>query len=224
MPRLNDLKGSLLLAAILLLASWSGSALAGDDTACMDAIAAAEPGSPVPPGALRAIAVVESGRLIGTRLVPWPWSINANGVGRYYQDKGDAVAAVRGLQAAGVQSIDVGCMQINLMANPVAFTSLDQAFDPVVNVDYAARLLVSLFQRTGRWSSAMTSYHSRTPYLAAIYAGRLMAVWPGAAAIGLTAENGPARRPAAPAVQAPRSQLMLASAPIHGGAWPLSRR
>ena len=46
------------------------------------------------------------------------------------QTRQQAVAAVQALQARGVRSIDVGCLQVNLMYHPIAFASLDDAFDP----------------------------------------------------------------------------------------------
>ena len=66
----------------------------------------------------------------------------------------EAVAAVRGLQARGVRSIDVGCMQVNLMHHPDAFPSLDVAFDPQANAAYAARFLKELYAQTGDWTRA----------------------------------------------------------------------
>ena len=40
---------------------------------------------------------------------PWPWAIDADGVGQFFATKAQAVAAVSALQAQGVHSIDVGC-------------------------------------------------------------------------------------------------------------------
>jgi hypothetical protein len=68
---------------------------------------------------------------------PWPWAIDADGVGQFFATKAQAVAAVAALQAQGVHSIDVGCMQVNLMHHPDAFMSLDQAFDPTANTAFA---------------------------------------------------------------------------------------
>ena len=65
--------------------------------------------------------------------------MNAEGQGFYYDTKVEAVAAVRAMQARGIRSIDVGCMQVNLMFHPDAFVSLDEAFDPMANARYAAK-------------------------------------------------------------------------------------
>src|ERR1700712_3063188 len=81
----------------------------------------------IPTHLLSAIASTESGRYHeGLRIrVPWPWTINAEGKGYFFDSKSQAIAAVRKLRAQGVQSIDVGCMQVNLHHHANAFASLD---------------------------------------------------------------------------------------------------
>jgi hypothetical protein len=159
---------------------------ADDATACVAASAAVQRTSRLPPRLLNAIGIVESGRIDPFRHVvaPWPWSVNANGEGHMYDSKAQAITAVLHLQAAGIDSIDVGCMQINLHHHPDAFASLDQAFDPSANTAYASRFLMSLFEHTGSWPSAAAAYHSQTPSLAAPYAARVMAIWPDAGRYG----------------------------------------
>jgi hypothetical protein len=138
---------------------------------CRPAIAAAEQAGAIPPLLLAAIGKVESGRRdpASGEVAPWPWTINADGQGSYYDTKAQAIAAVRALQARGVQSIDVGCMQINLMHHPDAFASLDQAFDPSANATYAARFMNELHAQTNDWLRAAGQYHSSTPGLGAAY-------------------------------------------------------
>jgi hypothetical protein len=129
---------------------------------------------------MAAIGRVESGRRDpqSGEWHPWPWTINAEGQGFFYDTKAQAVAAVRLLQGKGVRSIDVGCMQVNLMHHPNAFATLDQAFDPQTNAAYAARFLTRLFAQAGNWPSAAALYHSATPELGADYQRRVLAVWP----------------------------------------------
>jgi len=103
----------------------------------------------------------------------WPWAVNAAGEGRIFENRDAAMAWVRERQAAGVQSIDVGCMQINLRWHPGAFASLEEGFDPVINIDYAARFLAGLYAETGDWMRAGGAYHSRTPEKAGIYLSSL---------------------------------------------------
>ncbi len=178
---------------------------------CRSAILLAERATRVPDRLLNAIATVESGRRdpISGMVYPWPWVINVEGVGHFYDTKADAVAAVRGFQGQGSRSIDVGCMQVNLMYHPDAFTSLEQAFDPVANAAYAARFLNQLFAQTNAWPRAVAAYHSWTPELGADYARRVLTAWgvpqpPPAAldaeAIGALAQaTPPSRTYAAPA-------------------------
>lgn len=138
----------------------------------------------LPAKLLGAIGLVESGRFSPqTRtFAPWPWTINVAGVGRMFETKRDAIAAVEAAQAAGVQSIDVGCMQVNLMHHPDAFATLDQAFDPQTNTTWAAGFLTRLREQTGNWPAAAAAYHSMTPSISADYAERVAVFWPLAAA------------------------------------------
>jgi hypothetical protein len=147
---------------------------------CRPAITAAERAGAIPPQLMAAIGRVESGRLdpASGRMQPWPWTINAEGQGSYYDTKAQAIAAVRALQARGVRSIDVGCMQVNLMHHPTAFANLEEAFDPTTNATYAARLLNELHAQGGDWPHAAALYHSATPDLAAAYRRSVMAIWP----------------------------------------------
>ena len=88
--------------------------------------------------------------------------------------------AAAALQARGVASVDVGCMQVNLLAHPGAFRSMNEAFEPAANALYAARFLTSLYARLGNWPAAAAGYHSLTPALGAKYGQLIAAVWSGA--------------------------------------------
>jgi hypothetical protein len=50
-----------------------------------------------------------------------------------------------------------------------AFATLADAFNPAVNADYAARLMVSLHGRGASWQAASQNYHSATPALGVPY-------------------------------------------------------
>lgn len=150
---------------------------------CRAAIAAAEQRHGIPRGLLAAISVVESGRrdeVTGER-APWPWTINAEGAGHYFDSKAEAVAWVQRARADGMRSIDTGCMQVNMLHHPNAFASIDQAFDPVANADYAARFLVQLRDKAdGDWMRAAGFYHSQTPHRAEGYRRHVEAAMNGA--------------------------------------------
>ena len=149
---------------------------------CMDAVGVAERRHGVLPGLLAAIGKTESGRPVPPLkgLQPWPWAVNADGAALYFDSKAAAVAWVEGALARGVRQIDVGCMQINLQAHPAAFASVDAAFEPAANADYAARFLTRLHgDAGGNWFDAVGWYHSRTPARAADYRERVSAIAQG---------------------------------------------
>jgi hypothetical protein len=148
---------------------------------CSAAIVASERKYGITKGLLAAIGMVESGRPdpVTGRATPWPWTINVEGQGYFYDSKIDAIAAVQAFQARGIRSIDVGCVQINLLHHPNAFATLDEAFDPQSNAAYGARFLKSLYAGLGDWANAAAAYHSMTPEVAAPYRERVMAVWTG---------------------------------------------
>lgn len=152
---------------------------------CQQAIAGNISKAHPPAGMLGAIGRVESGRLDPRdgNVKAWPWSINAEGRGYAFNTKAEAIAAVLALQARNVMSVDVGCMQVNLMYHPSAFASLDDAFDPAANVRYAARFLGELFAETKDWNLAAAFYHSKTPDLAFPYQQKVLAQLPGAARV-----------------------------------------
>jgi hypothetical protein len=145
---------------------------------CRAAVAVAEREAGTPPGLLAAIARVESGKREANGAVnPWPWTINAEGRGSLFPTKAAAIAAVRQLQAQGVRSIDVGCMQVNLHHHPNAFPSLEVAFDPLANARYGAKFLTELQATAQDWMKAAGHYHSQTPGRAQHYRGMVANAW-----------------------------------------------
>jgi hypothetical protein len=156
-----------------VVAAAPSPAAAGDIEACLGHIASAEKSNAIPESLLRTIGFAESGRTVDGRRGAWPWTVNAQGQGHYFESKSAAVEFVQGLQAQGVSVIDVGCMQVNLHYHPKAFASLEDAFDPATNVAYAAKFLVWLQDETKDWATASRYYHSRTPSLGRAYAARL---------------------------------------------------
>jgi hypothetical protein len=169
-----------LLRLLVLVAPTAAAAVPppGPGAQCDTAIVNAERTLHVPHGLLGAIAEVESGRLDAAGKVrPWPWTIDVEGRGEFFASKQQAIDAVRAAQEQGGRSIDVGCMQVNLMHHPNAFASLDAAFDPNANALYAARFLTTLYGVSGSWVQAAAAYHSQTPAIGAEYQQRVMARW-----------------------------------------------
>lgn len=98
----------------------------------------------------------------GIRIV-WPWSVNVEGKGYIFDTKKRAVSFVKRRILEGKKSIDVGCMQINLLHHNDAFDSIEEAFDPESNVSYGAYFLKSNYEKTGNWGDAVARYHSASP-------------------------------------------------------------
>lgn len=130
---------------------------------CASAVAATERTYRLPFMLLHAVSLAESGRWNKQRRasIAWPWTVTAEGRGKFYPDRNAAIAAVKALKAKNIRNIDVGCMQINLMHHKSAFETIEQAFDPELNTGYAANFLKSLRSEAGSWAHAVARYHSR---------------------------------------------------------------
>ncbi len=146
---------------------------------CEAAVARQEARLNITRGLMHAISRVESGQWESRRRakVAWPWTLNAEGKGLYLPTKGAAAAEIRRLQRQGVRSIDVGCMQVNLMHHPKAFRNLQQALDPGHNAAYAAEFLASLKRAHGSWKAAVERYHSTTPMRQKPYVRKVYDEW-----------------------------------------------
>lgn len=145
-----------------------------DPTAiCVTEILRAQKRYGIPGNLLLGIGLQEAGVSRRGQLTVWPWAVNAAGEGRLFDTRDAAMGWVRDRQSLGIDSIDVGCMQINLRWHPSAFRTLEEGFDPVINIDYAARFLSSLYMETGDWMQAAGAYHSRTPDVAGVYLASL---------------------------------------------------
>jgi hypothetical protein len=193
------MNGRTLLATMVILAPTQVRADIGptilqpNSLVCRQAVAAAERARGIPTHLLAAIARVESGRrdMASGAYNPWPWTINFDGEGSFYDNKMQAVAAATSMRHRVTQSIDVGCMQISLTNHPDAFATMDQAFDPYANADYGARFLVQLYEKTGSWPKAVEYYHSATPDLGHDYGQKVYAALPDEARLATTAEPSP---------------------------------
>ena len=119
----------------LMLVYCFGNFLSATAVNCTPYIAMQEKNHGIPMHLLKAVSLVESGKNVNDSMVAWPWTINVEGKGYLFRSKGEAIQAVRIHQAAGKTSIDVGPMQINLKHHPDVFKSLEEAFDPQLNID-----------------------------------------------------------------------------------------
>lgn len=132
--------------------------------------------SSVPIEVLRAITRTETGRGTSTTLDPWPWTVNMQGRGVWFDTQSQAQAYVFRHFKNGARSFDIGCFQINYKWHGHAFASIEEMFDPIQNARYAARFLAKLYQEHGDWTKAAGAYHSRTAKYADSYLERYAAI------------------------------------------------
>ncbi len=146
---------------------------------CSETISRHERTQRIPSQLLSAVSLAESGRWdkANRALFAWPWTVTAGGKGRFFATKGKAIAQVRRLQSRGVRNIDVGCMQINLYYHKGAFATLEEAFDPDMNVAYAARFLRRLNDARRSWTMAVGLYHSSSRARHYRYRRKVLRFW-----------------------------------------------
>ncbi len=174
-PKIVTLLGAVILWSI----QTSAQAIENDENSCHDETRLVEEISGVPAHLLTAIARTESGRALpGDRAVSaWPWTVMAEGRGRFLANKSEAIAEVERLRTRGVTNIDVGCMQVNLRYHGKAFISLEEAFDPLSNIAYAAAFLTDLRREAHSWRKAVGYYHSRDVKRSNSYRRKVMIFW-----------------------------------------------
>lgn len=151
----------------------TGQGQVADPSALCDhaaVLAAAETGVPI--SVLKAIALTETGRERNGNPRPWPWTVNMEGNGVWFETGDVLKAYVDEHFKRGARSFDVGCFQINYKWHHQNFSSLSAMFDPNENALYAARFLLDLHAEKGSWEAAAGAYHSRTPEYAERYMAR----------------------------------------------------
>ncbi|MCC8417480.1 MAG: transglycosylase SLT domain-containing protein [Rickettsia endosymbiont of Bryobia graminum] len=118
----------------------------------------------IPRNTLHSIALKESGKKHSKHkiVVVWPWTVNVEGTGHHFSSKKEAISFVKKQIILGKESIDVGCMQINLKHHLDAFESLNEAFNPKDNIAYGAKFLRAKYDQLGSWHKAIAHYHSAT--------------------------------------------------------------
>jgi hypothetical protein len=116
----------------------------------------------VPPVVLFAVAIQESrppGGVLQGVSKPWPWTMNCEGKPYFLSSKQIAVKYASILISAGI-NCDIGLMQTNWKWQKHRFNSLDDAFDPLTNINAAAIILKEHYDSRGSWAAAVGAYHS----------------------------------------------------------------
>jgi len=162
----------LLLLAALPLRAQDATDEDAISSICDAVSAAAARAQNMPSDALYAITLSETGRTRGGAFRPWPWTVNMEGRGFWFDTREEAYAYVMERYNAGARSFDVGCFQINYKWHGMNFESIEAMFDPMINATYAAQLLSGLNDEFGDWTKAAGAYHSRTETYASRYRTR----------------------------------------------------
>jgi hypothetical protein len=130
----------------------------------------------VPLDVLKAITRTETGLSIDGVIQSWPWTVNMQGRGFWFQTKSEALAYVFEQFKKGARSFDIGCFQINYRWHGASFVSIEDMFDPTSNAIYAAFFLKSLHVESGDWTIAAGAFHSRNSVRADRYMVRFISL------------------------------------------------
>ena len=147
---------------------------------CEQAAAKYEKTFNIPPGLLRAIATQESGKMVlaAKRRVSWPWTINVAGQGYYFSTKEKALQSLDyHMRDRGIESVDVGCMQINMKYHGSHFSGVREAIAPDANIRYAANFLRRRYEIRGNWIDAVSDYHNNRREVGGAYMKKVLVLW-----------------------------------------------
>jgi len=134
----------------------------------------------LPPEVLYAVALTESARQVDStgNVRPWPWTLNVQGRGHFFDSRQEAEAALQQHFDQGRRSIDIGLMQVNWRYHRQRLGSPQLALDPYHNLRVAAEILRDCHQRRQDWWAAVGCYHApNSPQRAARYRARVRAHW-----------------------------------------------
>lgn len=106
----------------------------------------------IPSGLLKSIAHVESKSS--------PYAVNVSRRTHYFNRKNDAKDFVQSKIDKGHKNISLGCLQIHYDSHKNNFNSVSEMLEPEKNIEYAAKLLSSLYKRSGSWEEAIKMYHA----------------------------------------------------------------
>ncbi|MDX2049724.1 MAG: transglycosylase SLT domain-containing protein [Rickettsiaceae bacterium] len=116
----------------------------------------------IPKDLLYSISLRETGKkhTEANKTIVWPWTLNIDGKGYYFNNKFEAIKFAKKAISEGVKNIDVGCMQINMKYHKNNFRSLAHAIEPKFNIAFGAKFLRDQYDRLGSWKQAVAAYHS----------------------------------------------------------------
>jgi len=134
-------------------------------------IAAVEQKNRIPSGLLSAIAGVESDFN--------PYAVNIAGKTVIASNQEEAAKTIKNALNSGITNIDIGIAQINYRWHGDNFKNIEEMINPVTNIEYAAKLLSSLFKQHKTWHKAIRHYHSANPDNHRRYSRKVVIAWLG---------------------------------------------
>ena len=99
------------------------------------------------------------------------------GKGKFFESKASVLKYVKSHIKKGKKNIDMGCMQVNYMYHPKAFSNLSLAFDPETNVKWSANLIKNLYDKYGSYKDAVGYYHSYRTIKKNKYSSKVFNTW-----------------------------------------------
>ena len=169
-----------LILTLVILQLSNSSIFANTLIDCEYLASVTEEKKDLPAGLLSSISNVEAGRIIDDNPKRgWPWTVNHAGEGLFFESKLEATRYVKRYLKLGDVNMDVGCMQISLKWHSDNFSSTEEAFDPITNINYAADFLKKLFSFHKDWNLAIKHYHSSDPKKNVKYHQKVLAAWRG---------------------------------------------
>lgn len=130
--------------------------------ACVQAMRQAATETGVPLDALQEISRVSASEGAPKQMQVWPWTVNLEGHGVWFDTENEALAYVFDHFRQGARQFDVGCFQLNYDWHARAFHTIEDMFDPLLNARQAAAHLSKLRNTHGTWPKAVRAYLDRT--------------------------------------------------------------
>lgn len=144
-----------LVASVMSISDAHASGAASENICEREMIRAANENA-VPLAVLYAVALTETGQ----RGELHAYAMNIEGRPVFNPTLKDALAQFAAAKRSGAALIDIGCMQVNHYFHGAKFASVEDMFDPRLNIDYAARFLKNLRVSEGSWTAAVARYHA----------------------------------------------------------------
>ncbi|GLO64054.1 lytic transglycosylase [Vibrio sp. MACH09] len=113
----------------------------------------------VPEAILYTLAFGESKiQLQSGTIRPWPWTLNVKGQPYYYATRTEACQALK-RKLQHTELIDIGLTQLNWYWQKSHFSSPCEVFEPIVNLNHAAKILLEGKAKYGSWVKAAGYFH-----------------------------------------------------------------